>query len=232
MCVRFVRVAVAMALAAMAGAPAWGQEAATFQIEFNNAKQYPAHWVLTINPDGSGQFDSDGGQPPADAAMQIVVGEVHRAIQMSPQFAAQVFATAKRRRWFAMECDSHMKVAFQGTKTLSYKGPDGSGSCAYNYSKDKEIQALGDELIAVQTTVLFGAKLDKLLVHDRLGVDQEMESLMTAVQEGNAIEMGTIRETLNKIADDEQVLERARRKARKLLAQADAASGAAAQAAK
>ena len=41
----------------------------------------------------------------------------------------------------------------------------------------------------------------------------------TAAHDGNAIEMGVIRETLTKIASDDEVLERARRKARLLLAQ-------------
>ena len=110
-----------------------------------------------------------------------------------------------------------MKVAFQGTKHLSYAGPEGSGSCEFNYSKDKEIQALGESFLAVETTVISGARLEKLVQHDRLGVDQELENLVSAAHEGNAIEMGAIAETLSKIAGDEQVLERARRKARLLL---------------
>jgi len=113
-----------------------------------------------------------------------------------------------------------MKVAFQGTKRLSYSGPEGSGACEYNYSKDKQIQALGDSLMAVENTLLAGARLEKLLHHDRLGLDKEMETLSEAAHEGSAIEMGAIRETLTRIASDDQVLERARRKARLLLTQA------------
>jgi hypothetical protein len=43
---------------------------------------------------------------------------------------------------------------------------------------------------------------------------------MGAAHEGNAAEMGTIGDTLTRIASDEQILERARRNARQLLAQA------------
>jgi hypothetical protein len=215
-------------LATVLSVSAIAQQPAVFQFEFTNAKQYPAHWLLKFGPDGSGQFDSDGGQ--ADVSTRIQVGELHRQVKVSPQFAAQVFAAARQKRWFGVNCESHLKVAFQGNKKLSFSGPEGSGSCEYNYSKDKEIQALGESLLAVESTLLFGATLDKLLLHDRLGVDQEMESLATAVQEGNAIEVGTIRETLNRIATDEQVLERARRRARKLLAQADSAEASGAQA--
>jgi len=112
-----------------------------------------------------------------------------------------------------------MKVAFQGTKRLSYSGPEGSGVCEYNYSKDKEIEELGNSLLAVEFTILSGARMEKLLQHDRLGLDEELDGLLTALHEGNAAELCTIRETLTRIASDEQVMDRARRKARLLLTQ-------------
>jgi len=210
--------ALVAALAATVCLPA--QQPAVFQIDFTHAEQFPSHWRLKVNPDGSGQFDSDGGTIPPDQAAQIVAGELHRPVQLSSQFAGQIFSTARQRKLFRMGCESHLKVAFQGTKRFSYSGPEGSGACEFNYSKDKEIQALSDSLIAVETTLLYGARLDKMLVHDRLGLDREMEGLVSAVQDGNAIELGTIRDTLMRIAEDEQVLDRDRRKARKLLAQA------------
>ena len=110
-----------------------------------------------------------------------------------------------------------MKVAFQGTKRLSYSGPDGSGACEYNYSKDKEIEELGNSLMAVEFTLMSGARMEKLLQHDRLGLNQELQTLTEAAKDGNALEIGAIRETLTRIASDEAILELARRKARLLL---------------
>jgi len=123
------------------------------------------------------------------------------------------------RKWFAYPCESHLKVAFQGIKRLSYSGPDGSGACEYNYSKDKEIEALGNSLLGVEYTILSGARMEKLLQHDRLGLDAELDNLATAIHEGNAFEVGAIRETLTRIASDEQVMDRARRRAKALLTQ-------------
>jgi len=193
---------------------------AVFEIEFTNARMFPAHWLLKLNPDGSGRFDADGGEAIGQEKDQIVAGDVHRPIQLSPEFTARVFSTARQRKLFAMQCESHAKVAFQGTKRLSYSGPEGSGACEYNYAKDREIQSLGDSLLAVENTLMYAARLEKLLQHDRLGLDREMESLASSAHDGNAIEIGAIRETLTRIADDEQVLERARKKARLLLTQA------------
>lgn len=195
----------------------FAQPAAVVQVEYTNAKLVPAHWVLKLNADGSGWFDAEGGEPPSDAKGQILAGPVHRAVQLTPEFTERVFATARAKKFFAVACDSHMKVAFQGIKRLSYEGPEGSGNCEYNYSKDKDIQALGDAMLNVQSTLMYGARLEKLLQHDRLGLDREMENLAAAVHDGNALEVGTIRETLTRIADDQLVLERARKKARMLL---------------
>jgi hypothetical protein len=213
-----LRVGLAVLLfAALSGLALPGQQPAEFQIDFTNEQLVPSHWTLKFTADGNGQFDAEGGRPAKDDANLIWAGDVHRPVQLSPAFAEQVFATARMRRFFAFPCESHMKVAFQGLKRLSYVGPDGSGACEFNYSKDKEIEALGNSLMGVENTIMSGARLEKLLQHDRLGLDQELENLASAAHEGNAVELGAIRETLTRIASDEQVMERARRKARLLL---------------
>ena len=56
------------------------------------------------------------------------IPDVNRDVQLSPGFAAAAFQTARQHAWFNQSCESHMKVAFQGWKTLSYTGPDGKGS--------------------------------------------------------------------------------------------------------
>jgi hypothetical protein len=206
--------------AALSASVLRAQQAALFEMDFTNAQLVPAHWSLKINPDGSGQFDAEGGHPADLQATHLWVEDVHRPVQLSAPFTEQVFATARLRKMFAFPCESHMKVAFQGIKRLSYTGPEGSGACEYNYSKDKEIENLGNVLMAVEYTILSGAKMEKLLQHDRLGLDQELDNLAEATHEGNAAEMGTIRETLTRIASDDAVMERARRKARLLLTQA------------
>jgi hypothetical protein len=211
---------VAAALAGLAGffsLPLRGQTPAVFEAEFTNEQLLPAHWTLKLHPDGSGQFDAWGGQPSKDEANTILAGDVHRPIQLSAAFTEHVFATAKLRRLFAFPCESHMKVAFQGWKRLTYTGPEGSGTCEYNYSKDKEIEELGNSLLGVEFTIMSGARMEKLLQHDRLGLDAELDGLVDAVHEGNAIETGAIQDILTRIASDEGILERARRKARLLL---------------
>jgi hypothetical protein len=128
---------------------------------------------------------------------------------------------AQTHKFFQIECESHMKVAFQGMKQLSYRGPDGTGSCQFNFSRDKEIQALGESLVAVAETIVEGARLETLLQHDPLGLDHETEYLVEAAGDGRVQQIGAIRGILERLADDDAVMERVRKRVRMLLARSE-----------
>ncbi|HVU47702.1 MAG TPA: hypothetical protein VHD85_16345 [Terracidiphilus sp.] len=188
-------------------------------MDFTNPELSPSHWVLTLHPNGSGHFQSEMGKPPAGGLQQIDTPDVNRDVQLSPQFAAKVFEIAERHKWFNEECESRLKVAFQGWKKLSYSGPGGSGSCTFNYSKDKEIEGLGENIGAVAETILEGERLEVLLSHDRLGLDREMEYLVDAAHNGRAQQICAIRDILTRLVQDDEVMERVRKRAKMLLAQ-------------
>ncbi|MGD1062313.1 MAG: hypothetical protein ABR860_03555 [Terracidiphilus sp.] len=209
--------AVAAQVAANGQAPAAADPA--FQLDFSNPGLSPSQWTLTLRPDGTGHFRSQAGKPPDDATQVLFPPAVDRDIRVSAAYAGRVFAAAARHRWFNEPCESHLKVAFQGWKTLTYTGPQGQGSCTFNYSKDKEIQNLGESLEAVAETILEGARMELLLQHDRLGLDAEMEFLVGAVDDGRAQQVCVIREFLERLAQDDTVLERVRKRARMLLEQ-------------
>jgi len=70
----------------------------------------------------------------------------------------------------------------------------------------------------VAQTILEGARLEVLLQHDRLGLDQEMEFLTEEFQDGRAQEVDAIRDILERLAADDEVLDRVRKRAQNLLA--------------
>jgi hypothetical protein len=191
------------------------------RVDYSNPGLSPSHWTLTIQPDGSGHFHSDRGNPPADGSQRIEAPSLDRDVRLSGQFADRVFASARRHRMFSGDCESHLKVAFQGWKKLSYTGPEGEGSCEFNYSKDKDIQALGDSMVAVAATIVEGARLEMLLQHDRLGLDKEMENLVDFVSDGRAQQICAIQDILERLAGDPTVLARVQKRARVLLAKAE-----------
>ena len=218
--------AVAAAVLAM-GARGWaappsatGASGPVVIVEFTDPELSPPHWTITLHPDGSGHFRSEMGKVLPGEANEMRVPNVSRDFQVTPKFAENVFETAERHDWFNVPCESHMKVAFQGWKKLSYSGPEGMGSCTFNYSKDRQIQALGDSMQAVAETLLEGERLEMLLQHDPLGLDKEIEALVEAAQDGRAQQICAIRGILERLAGDDDVMVLVRKRAKLLLARA------------
>jgi hypothetical protein len=207
--------ALAMAVLAL---PACSQSDPVFQIDFSNPALSPSHWTLTFHPDGSGHFRSERGSAPAESPQSLDAPNLDRDIQLSAGFAQRVFQIAYRHNWAGGECESHIKVAFQGWKKLSYSGADGQGACTFNFAKDKETQALADSLMAVSGTILEGARLEMMLAHDRLSLDREMEYLVEASGDGRIQQLCAIRGILERLAEDPDVMERVRKRALLLLA--------------
>ena len=200
--------------------PAWGDTQPVFRVEFSNPGLTPSNWTLEIHPDGSGHFHSVRGNAVHDGPQTLEAPDVDRDVQLSKAFADRAFQVTRRHKLFVKGCESHLKVAFQGTKKFSYSGPDGEGGCEYNYSRDAEIQSLGDSLVAVATTIIEGARLEMLLQHDRLGLDREIGVLEESLGDGRVLEIGCIRGILERLAQDQGVMERVRKRAQSLLAKA------------
>ncbi len=210
------------ALAPAANTQQWPAGDPVVEVDFSNPGTNPAHWVLILHPDGNGHFHSEHGVAPSNESESMDVPDVDRDVRLSPEYAAHIFQVARGHHWFREDCDSHLKVAFQGWKKISYAGPEGQGSCTFNFSKDKEIAELGDTLVGVSETIREGARLELLLQHDRLGLDQETEFMVDAVKDGRLRQIGVIRDILERLADDPEVMDRVRKRARMLLARAGA----------
>ncbi|HUB00987.1 MAG TPA: hypothetical protein VMA34_21835 [Terracidiphilus sp.] len=207
-----------IAQAAVAPAQSTTGAAATIEVDFLNPGLSPSHWTLTLHPDGSGHFVAGGGKGMGADDSDIVAMGVDRDIQLSKEFAEHVFAVARQQKLFNEPCESRLKVAFQGTKTLKYSGPDGAGSCSFNYSKNRDIENLGDSMVAVAGTIMEGQRLELLLVHDPLGLDREIDFLVQAAKDGRAQQLCVIRGILTRLADDPAVLNHVRERAGQLLA--------------
>jgi hypothetical protein len=197
---------------------AWAQSAdPVVRVDFSNPGLSPSKWTMVIHPDGRAHFHADPGELTAEKLRTIEPGTVDRDVTLSKAFADHVFDTIHRHRLLHEGCESHLKVAFQGWKKITYSGPDGEGSCEFNFSKSKDIQALGDSLVAAAATIIEGVRLELLLQHDPLGLDQEMEYLKEGSADGRLQQMCAIQGILTRLEDDPDVMERVRKRARMLL---------------
>ena len=213
-----MRIAWLAFLATLATLSARGASDAVVRVDFSNPGLYPAQWTLVIHPDGSGHFHAEGGTKPHDEEEMMVPAKVDRDVNLSSGFAHRIFSTVHNDRILHGRCESHLKVAFQGWKKISYSGPDGEGGCEFNYSSTKEIQDLGESLVAVGSTLIEGAHLELLLQHDPLGLDKAIQYVVEASDDGRLQQICAIRDILERLQDDPHVMERVRKRAHMLLA--------------
>ena len=205
------------ALFSVLSASAFGQQA-HLTLGFANPGLSPAAYELLINEDGSGHYHSDPGDLATADAHGGKPQPFDQDIHVSASVRQQIFALARSHHFFAMACEApKSKVAFNGKKTLTYAGPDGSGACTYNYSRDPQLNKLAETMFALSNTLEIGRSLRLKLLYDHLGLDAELETLSDFVKDGRAIELGNIAPELTTIDQDPSVMSRARARAHALL---------------
>ncbi len=202
--------------------PAALQGQVSFQ--FERAGLAVPRYTVEVHEDGTGRYQADEAEAPpkqSNSAVRYVGGKhVDRSMTMSSATVAKIFKMARSLDRFNVACASKAKnIADTGKKTLSYVGADGRGSCVYNYSENKSVGTLTDMFLAIAFTMDEGRRLDFLHRYDRLGLDAEMITLAHEVDEGRAMELGTIAPTLDAIAGDTALMQRVRLRAAKLLEQ-------------
>jgi hypothetical protein len=176
---------------------------------------------FTVLSSGSAVYEGEE-LPPAVGSAPAATGSgqpFRSQVNISPATVERIFALGRKLDRFNVACASKAKnIADTGTKTLSYTAPDGSGSCTYNYSENKDVQALTEIFQGMAETMDEGRQLDHLHRYDRLGLDSAITFLAQEVTAGHALEVGTIAASLRSIAEDADVMQRVRARARTLLA--------------
>ncbi len=99
---------------------------AQVRFEYENKQLQPAKYTFLIDESGSGHFHSEPGNPPPSdtASYQTLAEPLDRPVQISRPVVEQIFSTARGEKLFAITCeDGKNKIAYQGMKQLSYRGP-------------------------------------------------------------------------------------------------------------
>jgi hypothetical protein len=210
-------------LAWMLCVAAQAQPPATVTFHFENPQLQPAKYTITLHEDGNGRFQAEAGPTTPDDTAALPSEGQDRPIQATAPTVQHIFAIARAKKFFNIACDSgDVHTAFTGKKELGYQGADGHGGCSYNYSKDPKIDWLTTEMQGIAATLEEGRRLEIEHEHGRLTLDAELETLETMAQNGQALELQNIAQTLLAIVKDEAVLQRAQKRARHLLAIIDA----------
>jgi hypothetical protein len=188
---------------------------------FDQPELQPPQYTITIDENGVGHFVSQAGAPPADDTDDVYPAPIDREIRVDPALLKDLFSYARAHQYFNQDCSRRGRLAFTGNKTISYAGPDGRGSCAFIWAADPALQQLSDRLNAVAFTLEVGRRLEVEMHHYPLGLDAELESLQAALQEQRAYDLPNIAPELQYIADDQDVMNRVRRRALALLSRCE-----------
>lgn len=176
----------------------------------------PAAYSLEVYEDGSGSYRASYT---ISATGNSAPEPVERTVQIHDPLLTKMFREARANHFFAFDCEArHSHVVFTGKKTLAYSGPDGAGSCTFNYSKEQWVDQLARGFQAVAYTLEEGVRLKRAQRYDRLSLDGELASLQEAVQNGQALEIENIQPELQSIVRDGAVMNRARGRAYRLIA--------------
>jgi hypothetical protein len=203
------------------GTPA-GKPQAEVSFHFERIGLPVPKFTLTVKEDGTGRYEADQAEIPAtlNSMRGQAAQHIDRSIVLTSGTVAKLFKDARMLNYFNLDCASKAKnIADTGKKTLSYSGPDGSGSCTYNYSENKTVETLTDRFQAIAYTMDEGRRFEFLHKYDRLGLDAEMISFSQEADAGRALELETIAPVLASLADDGALIQRVRLKARKMLDQ-------------
>ena len=188
------------------------------RFSFEHPQLDPSAYTLVIRADGSGHYQSSPGPNSGPGMDGYASSPTERDITIRGPLLATLFQTARSHRFFAMDCEAaDVRIAFTGKKTVAYAGSDGRGQCSYNWSHDKELNELAENLMAVAYTLYEGNRLAVEHTHSRLSLDSELAALQDAVKDHRALEIENIAPVLDAIASDPTVMNRARNRARALL---------------
>ena len=193
---------------------------ATVSFNFERPGLPVPRFTLRVGEDGSGSYRGEQAPPPSPyPGVSTKPDPIDRGVTLTAATTGKIFALAHDLHNFNITCASKAKnIADTGKKTLLYQGPNGEGSCTYNYSDSKSVIQLTDIFLGIAATLDEGRELDRLHRYDRLGLDAAMGFLAQQASQGRALELGTIQATLRSIADDAEVMQRVRTRANTLLA--------------
>lgn len=187
----------------LCSAAAVAQTPTAVEFHFERPGLTPPNYSILITSERLGTYAENS----SDNAQQITVSSATWARLIVPVEIVR-----------AGTCETRLKnIAKTGEKTLGYKLGDAEVHCTFNFSDNEALNEAAATLEAIAATIHAGERLAHDHRFDRLSIDPEMEFLESEAKAGRAIEIQNIAAVLKSIIDDERVIERARRRAARLL---------------
>jgi hypothetical protein len=183
----------------------------TFELSWKVAD--PQWYQITVDENGQATYQSqakpDANQPQGEPYSLHFI--------MSQPTRAKIFQIANALHDFQGNFETRSKIAQTGQKTLTFRLGDKENKTALNYSDNAQMNELIGLFQRMSTTFETAQKLDYDMRFDKLGLDRDLKGLVQLQKDNQLAELQVITPTLERIANDESVMNIARQKAKQLL---------------
>jgi len=184
----------------------------TFSLDFPGSD--PEHYFISVQSDGRAKYECSGKISSDSEDTETYQTD----FTFSDATRARIFALAAQAHYFSGKIDSgNRKLAFTGTKKLSYTDAQRNVSATYNFSPQQPIQQLTALFQAVAATMEFGRRLAYDHRYQKLALDDELKRMEAEAHSGELAELDAARPILQEIFDDSSVLNVVRARAQRLM---------------
>jgi hypothetical protein len=219
---RFLPVAILLtALLLPRAAAAASTSTVTFTLDFPNSD--PEHYSITVNSDGHAKYECSARVSQDSDERESYQSE----FELSPAGRARVFALAEQAHYFSGKIDSGKhRLAFTGTKKLTYQDGQRNYTAEYNYSAMPPVQELTTFFQDVSATLEFGRRLTYYHRYQKLALDDELKQMEVEAKSNALAELQAVQPILQQIFDDSSVLNVVRARAQRIIEMGKAAPAA------
>lgn len=173
----------------------------------------PAHYSITVDTAGHARYECMG-RVVDDSEEQPYAAE----FEMSARNRERIFEWAKEAKYFADKIDSgNRKLAFTGTKTLSYRDGRRSNAAQYDYSSVEPVRQLTALFQNIASTMEYGQRLTYYHRYQKLGLDEELKDMETQARNNELSEIQGVAPVLQEIFSDTSVINVVRARAKELI---------------
>jgi hypothetical protein len=191
----------------------------TFTLEFPTSD--PDRYSISVTADGHGKYECSAKIAPESEDREDYQAE----FELSPAGRARVFDLAAQAHFFAGKVDSgNRKLAFTGSKTLTYKDDQRSTTATYNFSTILPVQELTAFFQNLSATLEYGRHLAYFHRYQKLALDEELKRMEDQARSHELSELQAVQPVLQQILDDASVLNVVRARAERLMEMGKAAA--------
>src|SRR5258708_25217395 len=183
----------------------------TFTLDFPQST--PNHYSISVDAAGHARYVCTG-KVAEDAEEQTYRAE----FEISAANRDRIFRWAKEAQYFAGKVDSgNRKLAFTGTKVLSYEDVERSTTARYNYSSLEPVRQLTMLFQAIAGRQEHGWRLAYYHRYQQLAMADELKRMEAQTKNNELAEIQSVSPVLREVAGDASVINVVRARALALI---------------